>query len=796
MIQKRITSSVDELDYNTFINENHSHSVPDIEFNDRFINDAIASNLINHPDLIVKSPCNTGKSYSLAYQIAKQQAGCLSIIVIHLAELCETTATQIKDRLEPIYKENPFIPRSKKTILNYKQLTSDNARTADAIVTTFNSLPKVMDLLGNREINILAFDEAEGGSKFVNSKTLENKQLAFEAITEAQEKAKHVVLFDAFCGYGVEAFKKTFLIDREFTQLNNKYTPWVDHTYSLYSDRNSGFSRFVDLLDQGRNVFLMATSRRLCEKLHTRATDAGISPDDILCAFNSSKIEVDKKALEECKNNPDLFSRYKVVIGSPSLGTGISIECKHFDNVMLFAVHDVKTPDAIQTLQQAFRVRNIGAKHIDLVYIDQSGRDAPPNMAQAKAAMRAKLREIETLTKRGRDCDSFSDNQKIKIAWFENYQIVLAENHHADFENYLTVITDQFEQLQIKEVAAIEYSTAKEKEQYEKIKEKHNALELAALVDAAPIDSDKAYEIRKLLDNGKASRSDQASLERFDLISEYHHSGDTVTPEQIEAYLKLKNDGIKTKSENLALALATKKEISNYTKALRDDSGILKQLDKHSLYDAEISINHKMMLALGSLIELNIGDDGKYAINLDAEYSLKYLKAGGAYRDNSSHLANIKRAYKPWAEINYQNTKAIDKKPAETVLKLMRELFGLKCSKVRNQPAFTIDKEQPVIDHLQAKHDRGREVGIFRQLTKLSAHKNAVEIQKTFGIDRQVTAFITHSLERVDLDHHLEVAERYRSVVCDKLSAGCSPQQGLFAANQMLINRTGYHVRA
>lgn len=782
----------------TFLNDNDNHLTPQLlTANSRFIADPVQAALdAGYRWIAIKSDMNTGKTHMLALQLMKQDKGDVSIIVVHLASLNRGTAK----RLERTTKEKGVARK----VTNYTDLTPKSAADADAVTTTYNNLPNVLKLLtdAGRKINIVAFDESESGAQFMARGTITNKGQAGEAIQQATSKAKIVLLMDAHLAAGSSAFAAAFMPDLEFTQLVNEYSVWADHTYDWVEGRAAGVSLAAEYIKAGKPVFIACTSAELAAKIRVALEEQGLLKGKrVLDAFHD-KMGADSKELVDAKADNSLFKLYDVVIASPTVGTGVSIEGIHFETVIAFMVCDKDAPDAVASMQLPFRVRDMRSQHIHMVRVDQSDRGKPLTPWEVRKDAKAYMAAKDALI-----CANMeeSDRQKVLRAMaglHSAYTVELDEITHNLFSQYYAVIDEEFALKGIKRVSPPAlHENAALSESLKTAGSKLEELTNTRKIEADDIDDEQAaaIAIKLKFDRASVTADDIASHEKHKLVKSYHD--DTLpppTPDQIREYIGMAADGIATGRNNGARALMLLPEINLLQKAYFADETFGRDIADNK--DVRVKTFWKLDRVLCSVAGVALDSEHGYRLTTKekrVDVSLLNDKANGqtdySYKRMVSEIVDEYNSLKPEKRIVRP---ALHENPVEVFRWLIESRLKLRTAKIRGEDAFVICDEQPVIDNMNMMRKRGS-FGDLLVLDIVTA-KAAVdesgefteEVKKRVGIDTLIQRFVSKCLEHIPARNHKRtIAEYLRRAEMPRAEG--DNFTALARANQWLLDAAG-----
>lgn len=790
---------------NTSINQLLSKSViaNTIIQNQRFISDTVSDALKTTAHLMIKSDMGTGKTEAQLNIIEQATKGAVVVVVtVHRSlvkgnkKRLETglalrsksnTAKEVQQRLET----GLALRNLNRHVLHYEDATLKTVETADVISTTVNSFPHIMSLIeqANRPLYALVLDESESIAQFMTAHELANKQEVADALLLSSLKAKHVILGDAHLGSASYAFAAAYLGNLSFTLLENQFKPWSGFTYDILEGEALGIGLITDLLEQGKRLFITCTSKQQANKLHQKLKALGLLKRlKVLKAFET-KLQSEDESLElaACKENHALFNQYDLVIASPTVGVGISIEpeqgqAPRFDRVISFMTRHKEAPDALGALQMPFRVRMTKDKHLDLVFIDHASHGKPLLDWQIRQDLKCLIQQYELVIHdfHGNDLKQaqYLSNEARRYSTFKAALQTLKVNA---FDDYFDIIQQHLEAKGLSKRQSPDIQAPENlKEVTKAIREDEQATHLQALTDA-PLLTDKqvhAIELKKLDRNHRTSQSDQLSLEKHYLMQAYHDGEQHPTLDQLATYLKHQKEGIAAGRNALANAQLTRPQIRLAQYAFMADS--IYKRDITNPQAIKVKATWEIDRILCKMVGLAFNETKQaYEFNnlekvIDSRLLTEKIDGHSIVRRISEHL-DVFNATNPDRRIN---RKALHDNPLNVVIKLLKNRFKLRLRKLTNTDAYVLEPEQTVLDNLNLAHKRGV-FGLMRVVNAMESKqvldengKLSPDTCKRLNIDGQVKAFITQMLEKIPTREHKNVVAQYVRIAETEHKAG------------------------
>lgn len=748
-----------------------------ITINQRYLADSVQKAFdAGHHHLAILSDMGSGKSYMLIDHIQRQEPNEVTIVITPLASLCQGNANRYGN--------------AGLNAVNYTELKEETAKSCQVVTTTYNTLPTVerMLLAAGRVINIVAVDESEAGAQFLASGTITNKAEAGESLRNLIAMCKHSVLMDAHCDLGTYLIGSAFT-EKKYTLLANVNKAWSGHTYSWHEGRDAAVSLLCDLIDGGKKVFVTATTAGQAKKLHMAIERLGVLGGLRVLAAYPSDDDKDSDALRDAKDNQEMFKAYDLVIASPTVGVGISIDGEHFDSVVSLFVRDKDAPSAAGAMQMPFRVRNIGDKHIHLIRVDQIERGRKLSEWQIMQDKKAYDGMLSVM-----DAHSFDDSEKAQLfgqlarlhGGFESRLDV----HDAQmFDDYYALIDREFSD------KGIELVTACPVAEIDKpfaglnkdIKEKKIADIIAAPVitaaQCADIESRSKYQPRTV------TASEKMAVQKHHVISAYHHTPDAPPTEpELMDYLAQSDKGIATGRNNIVRAMLTTPEINRLQKHYRTSRDAA---DKRGAFVKEQWRLDRVLLDIAGV---GVGDMGGYSVTEKRFVDSGLLTTKEKGRSATQQFIELAASYNATKPDTRISIKAVKENPCGVAKKLIETRLKLRCKYVASKKerdaagdySFAVLEDQPVLDNLNMMIETRGVFGDLRVLAGLFAD-DALDKMPEIN-DFEVQAHIKRNLSKIPHKQHAAVVAEYlrRAALPRADGENITPQS---AANVWLYDR-------
>jgi hypothetical protein len=302
---------------------------------------------------LIQSALGTGKTTAVISQIAALQEFCRQdnivdngfiiisprrVLSANLAETC--TSAGIKTH-------------------NYETLLQSDYGAIANLAIVLNSIGYIK----NKDKGyILVIDELHQCISQINSTTVDNKRLLLSNLKNIITNASIVIGMDADISvHDVELMMELAHIDND-NQIDvyiNEFKPATDKFIYMYDNKNGLINALSKDIKTGKNIYICTNSINLSKKINEVILEC--KPQAKIKLINS---ETDAKETQDfIKNINNEVFKYDVVIASPSLTSGVSIDLdnskktQHFDAVYGLFYNNKDCGYQLDSLQQLARVR-------------------------------------------------------------------------------------------------------------------------------------------------------------------------------------------------------------------------------------------------------------------------------------------------------------------------------------------------------------------------------------------------------------------------------------------------------
>lgn len=216
--------------------------------------------------------------------------------------------------------------------------------------------------------DIIVLDESESIFSQFNSGNSVQEAIAFASFEYQLKNAGQIIAMDAELGERTVELIRMFRDSTAGEALDyNRYQNCKDYTYSITVDPNVYYNELKACIEQNKNVVIVSNNlshiNTTTQYLY-QTFGRGIH----LIAYTS---KTDARLKKEHMSDINKYCKdYQVLLYSPTITAGISIEISHFDR--LFAYFTNCSCDAISSIQMMGRIRNVRDKKICICFETQA----------------------------------------------------------------------------------------------------------------------------------------------------------------------------------------------------------------------------------------------------------------------------------------------------------------------------------------------------------------------------------------------------------------------------------------
>lgn len=311
---------------------------------------------------LIKSAKGTGKSFSIAKHV-KNNPHEKTLIISYRVLLNQALAKDF---------EGDF----------YQDLKAPSV--GDALLKESSRLVMQLDSLwrlAGSHWDTVFIDEIDQSLMHFASSTFAHKVLAMDVLTHILRNAKTIILADADLSDLTKDFCNLIGLNSGVL-TDNTYQTRKGSTVYLYESRDHLKKHYTDYVEDGGQAFFASNSKGLVRNLNDTLSRRGLADDiQAISADNSSDPEI----VELIRNINEHAPNLKSILGSPSIGTGLSIDKHNFKRT--YAAFTSTSGTVAQAHQQLARARNVTEFH---VYVDPAKRS---KLTNEKEIHRLKIQE-------------------------------------------------------------------------------------------------------------------------------------------------------------------------------------------------------------------------------------------------------------------------------------------------------------------------------------------------------------------------------------------------------------------
>ncbi len=220
-------------------------------------------------------------------------------------------------------------------------------------ITTINSVWR----FGGVKPHAVIIDESEQLLPVITSKIIDYPQSIMDYLRELCLNARTVILCDAQMGKLTVDTMQRIKPNVDSLLIHNVFQTAKDKRVTMLSTKGEFWAKLEQLLNEGKKVYISTSSkheaRALAELMKHRYPT-------IACLTLVANDEDDVTLSVKLENIDEEVRKHQVVIASPVVSSGVSIDVEHFDVIMgYYLPHTPYTPSLVTAVQQLGRVRKV-----------------------------------------------------------------------------------------------------------------------------------------------------------------------------------------------------------------------------------------------------------------------------------------------------------------------------------------------------------------------------------------------------------------------------------------------------
>lgn len=520
--------------------------------------------------IIIKSPIGTGKTELLNRVISPEA----SVLVIgHRKNLLRNMA----NRLGLAYYEDLIRPK-------------ENAEDVDDITDCTRlavCLDSIQSLSTRQQFDYVILDESEQVLNHACGRTVKDRRAGcLEYLRHFQHAAGQVIYLDADAGRITYEYARRTFSEDDLHTIVNEHQP-ADKTFIAYDRPEDLEFQMIAALHEGQKLAIATNSKETACSL--AAAIRLVYPNrTVMDVHGHNAAEADVQ--DFIKNINTRVPDIDVLIYSPSLGTGVSIDVVHFDAVYLFG-HGQPTTHR-DMLQQCGRVRTSTSQEIHCWVAAQTD-ELPTQIDQLKTWCIQHAKDTGLIIGIDDAGDIYSKDDAYLSLWADvtSERTTSMNNLREAFyaavrEGGHTIRLGVVQDAGMRAIARAFHEAGKEIVFDAYVK---------SLQDAVPIEGHQAAKLRK---KHTHTADEMAQLKQYDICLFYEITPDAIT----DALVKKDDDGLRRNAGRLAM-------IQDRTAARRrDEAERYNQLPDKSHHELQAQLREKIirMIAMTPAAEADL----------------------------------------------------------------------------------------------------------------------------------------------------------------------------------------------
>ncbi|MGI0120263.1 plasmid replication protein, CyRepA1 family [Zooshikella sp. RANM57] len=300
---------------------------------------------------LIKSAKGTGKSFSTGKWV-RSRPDLKTLIISYRVPLLASLAADFKAQ----FYQDLIAPGSNNEFL----------RSTQRLVITPDSLWR----LAGSKWDVVFIDEFEQTAQHYIISEMRRKTFNLDCLEDILRSSKTQILADADLSEQTEDFLEKIGITAGVANINT-HKPRTDSTMYVYDSASHLEQQAITWLSKGESLFISSNSKNKVNNLAGQLKKMGWSFNKQFIDI-SSKNSQDKDVLQLIQNINERAPELQAILGSPSIGTGVSIDKHNFTKTIgIFRGH---IGTAEQAHQQLARARGVTEYH---VFLDPARHQLP-----------------------------------------------------------------------------------------------------------------------------------------------------------------------------------------------------------------------------------------------------------------------------------------------------------------------------------------------------------------------------------------------------------------------------------
>jgi hypothetical protein len=324
----------------------------DINDNDEFVCKMIRKWLEDNEikTFVVKSPMGTGKT-TMIEKILQYDDSIKKVLWI----------THRQSLTKQIY--------GKFKVFDFKNYMDNDGslRDLDRVIVQVDSIERILSIDDSDNTckfniyDLIFIDEIEGNlyhycSPFLN-KPNRNARSLFNFMILCVQHAKKLLVIDADIGMRSKIFVD--YLDKSIF-INNNYKP-IQKTFIVTNNRTKYLNALFNDIKEGKNICIISMSSSILNKFEKK-----IKKENVEYIMHTSS--TDDKLKNELEDVNSFWSKFQVVLYSPTIESGVDFNMKHFDKIYCVIKSGNMTCSQRSFLQMVGRIRHVECTDILCFY--------------------------------------------------------------------------------------------------------------------------------------------------------------------------------------------------------------------------------------------------------------------------------------------------------------------------------------------------------------------------------------------------------------------------------------------
>ena len=439
------------------------------------------------------------------------------------------------------------------SLTDYRDIPSGRERDYRQSAFCVNSLWRLVDPRDRviRPVDVLFADEIKQLlHRLTSRKDFADKRQCLAVLEYLVRSARYVIVADAHVDHTVMRWLKRLRPDDAPHMVLSTYQPGVGRTIYRHLRKGDVRAAARDALIAGRNVYYASNGLERVKEVEGWLKNLKDELPDLRTLLVCSETAAEERVRAFFTNPKDESKKYDLIVASPSVATGVSIDNGHFDVVCGEYSARVGTPnDALQSLS---RVRSCPELH---VWVET--RRA--NLVTHRETIQSAFWDAPSDDKSMADIDPVTGVMTVEQSYAELYLDVKVAEHKA-INTYTTGFWDLVDEdgYTVHDGAGAEDATEIETQARAATKEAR----IQKLLEADDLTDQEAGTLRRASTTRTLTQAESYALERYDLMQFYRLPVETPDDELRAVIESDRERNLRRELSNLELTATSADEIA------------------------------------------------------------------------------------------------------------------------------------------------------------------------------------------------------------------------------------------